>query len=377
MLLPGKARAFFLFALLGLSSGVLIADDKLTQKSDELNQLRTKIHALQKSLQKQTAKQDSLQNSLRKSETAISHLNRQINTLNRDLSASKSKLQTLKNDQRKQQRALSSHQVILSQQLRMSFTNGRQEYIKMLLNQQDPMAMNRIMKYYDYFNLSRLQHINNATDAFNQYQQATAAVQQQTTQIEQQRDNIERQRNDISAKQSERKTILAKLKSKKLNDAQRLRQFQLNEQTLAKLITQLQSLIQDIPSDLGGRFSANRGKLAWPASGKIIIPRSKPKRYGVLINGSEGSSVKSVFNGRIAFADWLRGFGLLIIIDHGNGYMSLYGHNQSLLKEVGDWVKTGEQIATVGDSGGRQSAQLYFEIRRHGTPQNPKKWCRS
>lgn len=377
MLRLKKICAAALFLLLGLSNGAAIADDKLTKKADELNRLRTKIHALQESLQKQTAKQDSLQNELRKSEIAISKLNRKINTLNRDLSASTSKLQTLKRDQLKQQRALSSHQVILSQQLRMSFTNGQQEYIKMLLNQQDPMAVNRVMKYYDYFNLSRLQHINDAADAFNQYERATAAVQLQTTQIEQQRDSIERQRNDISTRQSKRKSILAKLKSKKLNDAQRLKQFQVNEQTLAKLIGQLQTLIQDIPRNLGGRFSANRGKLAWPANGRVIIPRSKPKRYGVLINGSEGSSVTSIFNGRIAYADWLRGFGLLIIIDHGDGYMSLYGHNQSLLKEVGDWVKTGEQIATVGDSGGRQSAQLYFEIRQHGTPKNPKKWCRS
>lgn len=129
-------------------------------------------------------------------------------------------------------------------------------------------------------------------------------------------------------------------------------------------------------------FSKQRGKLYWPAKGKVKNlydhwrSVGKVKWQGNIIKAKEGAPVHTISNGRIAYSDWLRGYGLITIIDHGDGYMSLYGHNQTLLKEVGDWVENNEIIATVGSSGGLKSVGLYFEIRHNGKPSNPSRWCK-
>ena len=134
----------------------------------------------------------------------------------------------------------------------------------------------------------------------------------------------------------------------------------------------------------GGPFASARGKLPWPGDGRLVArygtPRggdARTKWDGVLIGAAAGSQVRAVHGGRVVFADWLRGAGLLVILDHGNGYLSLYGHNQSLLKNAGDVVKAGDPIATVGSSGGQDASALYFAIRQNGRPSDPAQWCRA
>lgn len=372
-----KRPCLILLAALNLLCAGVLAEDSLTQKTSELKQLRAKIHSLQRDLAQRTTRHDNVQQSLRQAELAISNLKRDSSRLTQDITAAKAKLGALEKAKQRQQRALADHRVMLTQQMRMSYASGQQEYVKMLLNQQDPATMNRVMTYYNYINMARLKHIQAAREAFLQYEKTSAAISQEAAKIEDQRSQIQRQQDTLAEKQAERKAILAQLEKQSISDTQRLKQFQQNERSLIKLMEKLQNLIDDVPKEIGGSFSANRGQMRWPANGKVIVPRGKPERFGVVIKGTEGGSVTSVFSGRVAYADWFRGFGLLIIVDHGDGYMSLYGHNQTLLKEIGDWVRTGEQIATVGNSGGEQTAQLYFEIRRDGTPQNPKKWCQS
>jgi septal ring factor EnvC (AmiA/AmiB activator) len=141
-------------------------------------------------------------------------------------------------------------------------------------------------------------------------------------------------------------------------------------------------MLVDIPAEADGQqpFHSRKGKLRWPARGRLAqrfgAPRSGGLRWrGVMIEAQEGGEVRAVSQGRIAFSDWMRGFGLLLIIDHGDGYMSLYGHNQTLYKEVGEWVDTGEVVALLGASGGRTESGLYFEMRHKGRPINPVHWC--
>lgn len=163
-----------------------------------------------------------------------------------------------------------------------------------------------------------------------------------------------------------------------------LRRWETDEKALVKLLIQLQQTLENMPMGEGTRknFAQQKGKLPWPTKGKLVIRYGSSRQVGnlkwqgIMIRASQGQNIKAVSHGRVAFADWLRGFGLLIILDHGDGFMSLYGHNQSLLKETGDWVDPGEPISTAGDSGGQSKTGLYFEIRKNGKPVNPMRWCR-
>ena len=157
-----------------------------------------------------------------------------------------------------------------------------------------------------------------------------------------------------------------------------------NEQLLQQLLKEIRKIMPTMLTEIDKRetFGKRRGRLRWPAIGKVKKLFGKPRQAanvkwnGVLIPGKEGNNVRAISHGRVAYADWLRGYGMLIIIDHGDGYMTLYGYNQALYKETGDWVEEGEIVATVGRSGGQKKSGLYFEVRVKGQPSNPAKWCR-
>jgi septal ring factor EnvC (AmiA/AmiB activator) len=160
-------------------------------------------------------------------------------------------------------------------------------------------------------------------------------------------------------------------------------QLKANQSALEKVLRAVQESMADLPANLGNSpFASLQGKLKWPAQGRMVHhfgayrEQGALRWNGVLIAAPPGSPVRAVHHGRVVFADWMRGFGNLIIVDHGGGYMSLYGHNESLLKGPGDWVRGGETLATSGNSGGQSQAGLYFEIRHKGTPVNPARWCR-
>ena len=183
--------------------------------------------------------------------------------------------------------------------------------------------------------------------------------------------------------QGQRRDVVARL-TQELNDQSRqLDRLQSDERDLQTLITGLEEALADIPAEHPQQlaFVGLRGRLPWPASGRIVNRFGSPKLGalvwdGVMISAPEGREVRAVHHGRVAFADWLRGFGLMLIVDHGDGYMTLYGHNQSLFKEAGDWVEVGEPVALVGSSGGREQAGVYFGIRYQGRAVDPAKWCR-
>ena len=164
----------------------------------------------------------------------------------------------------------------------------------------------------------------------------------------------------------------------------RLKKFVADEQQLQQLLKEIRNIMPSMLTEIDKRetFSKRRGQLKWPVKGKVkrIFGKSRQaanlKWNGVLISSNEGNNVRAISHGRVAYADWLRGYGMLVIIDHGDGYMTLYGYNQALYKETGDWVEEGEVIASVGRSGGQLKSGLYFEVRVKGQPSNPAKWCR-
>ena len=373
----------FITLLLTMVSSNVLASSKGQLKQQELTQLRQDISALQNKLKKQQTEKTHLEKEVQQAEQIIADNARQIfstqqqiKTLNASLSALNIKLS--KNNQK-----LIIQQQLLSGQLQASYAIGRQEYIKLLLNQQNPATISRIMTYYDYFNEARSQQIAEVNsllqDIINDKQ--TISLTTQTLQDKQYQLNQEKRA--LQEKQTERNTLVAKLNQDIISKDKKLANLLKDKKNLTQLINKLKKALDDIPAlPTEKPFSKQRGKLYWPAKGKVKKlydhwrSVGKVKWQGNIIKAKEGAPVHTISNGRIAYSDWLRGYGLITIIDHGDGYMSLYGHNQTLLKEVGDWVENNEIIATVGSSGGLKSVGVYFEIRHNGKPSNPSRWCK-
>jgi len=184
----------------------------------------------------------------------------------------------------------------------------------------------------------------------------------------------------LDVAQASRQTLLASLKAKIADESSQIDRLAAEERDLARLIAELTSILSDYPITSEEQFSTLKGKLTWPIAGNLIHdfgqPRAggKVKWNGVVLGAPRGREVRAIYHGRVVFADWLAGMGLLVIVDHGESYLTLYGYNETTLKTAGDWVAPGDVIATVGDSGGQQQTGLYFEVRKGTQPQNPRQW---
>jgi len=352
-------------------------------KKAELEHLRQTIQELSESL-------DTLRSQHRDERSKLHTLNRKINRLSRSLrdlenqrrqqSQSLARLQDNRQASRDQ---LAVQQRKLSHLLRAAYLLGQQSPLKILLNSTEPATVERSLRYYDYFYRSRAEHIAEINDTLAKLSGLEEDIRDKRHKLDALVKRQRTQRETLRQSRNERKQLLADLNRDIQNAEQRLTRLKEDEQSLQELVKRLGRALAKIPSP--GKsidFARLKGRLPLPAPGPIIAHFGTPRQVGqlkwqgILIDAADGADVKAVAAGRVVFADWLRGFGLLIIIDHGDGYMSLYGYNQDLRYNVGDNVRAGEVIATVGNNGSHQSG-LYFEIRHQGTPINPLHWCKS
>jgi septal ring factor EnvC (AmiA/AmiB activator) len=271
----------------------------------------------------------------------------------------------------------------LASEARTAYAMGRQQQVKLLLNQEQPSAVGRMLVYFGYFSRARLQRIEAISASLEQLRLVEESIARKTASLTDLRASQQRQSERLQEKKRARKQAVAGLSRELENQGGKLKRLKTNEQELQQLVSSLQELLVDIPVDASQQqpFKSLKGKLRWPTRGRLA-KRFGSRRgsaglkwRGVMIEAAEGGDVRAVAQGRVAFSDWMRGFGLLVIIDHGDGYMSLYGHNQALYKEVGEWVDTGEVVAQLGASGGQSASGLYFELRHKGQPINPVRWC--
>lgn len=376
-------RPLLTLLLLSLLGGLPLAaagDDD----SARLERLRQEIQALRHSLDADRAHSQSLTTRLRNSERRIGKTVALLHELERQIRQQQRELDALGKQQKTLRKQLARHRLALAQQLRAAYASGRQEYLKILLNQQDPAAVARTLTYYDYYNRARLRQMQKIDTSLNELHTVEQRIREQTARLERNRREQGEEKRRLEATRDERATVLAGVQREMQDKDKRLARLLEDERHLQQLIKRIAETPLELPleDDAERPFAQQRGKLAWPTAGRLSTrfgsrrKEGKLRWQGVRINAPEGSEVRAVSHGRVAFSDWLRGFGLLIIIDHGDGYMSLYGGNQSLYKEVGDWVEAREVIAAVGDSGGSSHDALYFEIRHNGKPVNPLKWCR-
>lgn len=407
------------FLLILLSS--LLAPALADQRADTQRQLeaaRQDVAELKKLLEKLQQEKSGVQQQLKKTETDMGDLQKQVNELQRELNSSEAEIQRLDQEKKKLQSARTEQQRLIAIQARAAYQSGRQEYLKLLLNQQNPEKFSRTLTYYDYLSHARLEQLS----AFNETLRQLANVEQSITdhqnQLQAQKAELDQRHAQLAEARKERQQALAKLNSEFSTRDQRLKAREQEQAELGRVLKTIEETLARQAREAeearkrelaareaqprgrgkpassgplvssgavyGGPFASARGKLPWPVNGRLVAgygtPRgddARTKWDGVLIGAQAGSQVRAVHGGRVVFADWLRGAGLLVILDHGNGYLSLYGHNQSLLKRAGDVVKAGEAISTVGTSGGQDTPALYFAIRQNGRPSDPAQWCRA
>jgi septal ring factor EnvC (AmiA/AmiB activator) len=393
-----------------------VADEK-TDAKKQLDAARADVSELKQLLEKLQLEKSGVQKDLKKTESEMGQLEKQVKSLQQDLKKSEEEIQRLDSEKKKLEGARLEQQRLIGIQARAAYQSGRQEYVKLLLNQQNPEKFSRTLTYYDYLSEARMEQLAAFNETLRQLANVELEIVDQQTQLLEQKSALDGRREQLASVRQERQLALAKLskeysardkklKAREQEQANLARVLKTIEEALARQAREAEAARQQallaerepprssaIPAagplvsagaSFGGPFAKARGKLPWPVNGQLVArygtPRggdARTKWDGVLIGAPAGSQVHAVHGGRVVFADWLRGAGLLVILDHGNGYLSLYGHNQSLLKDAGDVVKAGEAISTVGNSGGQDSAALYFGIRQQGRPIDPAQWCRA
>ena len=353
------------------------------QASARLEALRDRIQAIEHRLDRSRAEESRVSRSLREVETRLSRTRRELAETAQRLEHQQARLQALQQEQVQLGQELARHREGLGQYLRTAFMLGRQESIKLVLNQEDPQRLGRTLTYYRYLARDRAEAVSQARRALQELAAVERDIDAQLAALEATRERRAGQQQDLERQQAERSTLLARLRREIRTDQDQLARMEQDEQRLQELLEELRRALDDVRElDRHQRpFASLRSELAWPVAGKLIHRFGQAREHrglrwrGVFIAAGAGEPVRAVSRGRVAFADWLRGFGLLIIVDHGDGYMSLYGHNQALFREPGDWVEGGEVLARVGDTGGALKTGLYFELRHEGRPIDPLKWC--
>ena len=347
----------------------------------QLRQLQADIRALQSWLNEARDEQSSLQNQLRQTETQIAQLVSQIEVNTREAAQLETRLTQLRQEQVALQTQLNQQAGYLRQQIRAAYAMGRQEYLKVLLNQQQPDRVARLLRYYDYINRQRTQRIEDYLALGRQLDRVEASLITEGQALNDTRRHLQSQRNQLVDEQRQRQTLVASLSQEISGADDQLAQMQADQARLQELLDAVARAIVDLPPPRDARpFEQMRGNLPWPVQGRVLTAFGSQQQdnrmisRGLTIQAREGDEVKAIHGGRVVFADWLRGFGFMIIIDHDQGFMSVYGHNQALRRHPGDWVNAGDVIATAGASGGQQRSALYFEIRRQGQPVDPIGW---
>ncbi|WP_144160142.1 murein hydrolase activator EnvC family protein [Shewanella algae] len=371
------AKASILAGFLVFSSQLQASD--LERRQSELKALQSQITAQQNALRDTGKQREKLLQLLKKDEQAIADAARKVNQTENALSDAEKRLSELKQRAAQLDKLKESQQQTLAKQLTSAYLAGNHDYSKMLLNQQDPATIERMLAYYDFLNKARMQ----AIEQLKQTRQELSAVQQSE---QQERNRLNKlvldqkaQSERLNQEQDQRQQTLKELQRTISSKASELEQLQIEEASLKRVVEQALAAMRDSPSMDG--LAKSRGSLNWPTKGRIKnsfgSQRSGNVRWkGVMLSAPEGQSISAVAAGKVIYADWLRGFGMVLVVDHGKGFMSLYGHAQALLKDAGDTVKAGEAVALVGRSGGQTEPGLYFEIRHKGQAVDPANYCR-
>ncbi len=376
---PARRAAAILTASLVVAFAALAATGE-TDAEKELREVRDRIAELQRSMRRDTDRRDALSGQLRDAEENARSARDRLGDVRKRLAESDARLKTLAADREESESALREQTDVLAAELRTAYVGGRQEQFKLLLSQEDPAALGRMLVYYSYFGRARsakIAEIQALVAKLEEDARAESAERERLAALEAQ---SRQELSSVDAARDERNRALKAMNAQIRTRNDSITKLKREAASLEKLIADLRKAMSDLPPTGGQAFEKVRGRLAWPVPGKITARFGQArggglKWNGVMIEAARGTAVHALYDGRVAYADWLPGMGLLVIVDHG-GYMSLYAHNEQIYKSVGDRVEGGESIATVGDTGGRSQPGLYLEIRRGAKAIDPVPWFR-
>lgn len=360
----------------------------LSQSDEE--KAREQLRALEKDIERITreitaasTQRDTLQRQLRDAEVRLGELQRDIAATGSDIEAQEAELEVLEVRRSELRAARAAQEERVALELRAAWESGGQGHLRLLLEQRHPDTVARLMAYYRYLLRSRSEVLAGYRATLAELDEVGARIDETLESLAARREDLERQRGELADSQQQREEALLALQSDIESGNRQLKEKEADRAELEELLRAIEEAVVElaVPENYQP-FAKARGAMPWPVSGapsnRFGRPRNEGKMrwQGVTIPAPEGTPVRAIHHGRVVYADWLRGSGLLLIIDHGEGYMSLYAHNQSLLREVGEWVGAGDSVSTVGDTGGRDGHALYFEIRHQGKPVDPAQWCR-
>lgn len=363
-------------------TALLLSSSVRADNEQQLREVRARLDQLMSSLSADQQRQGQLQQEITAIEKQLNRLNRQLNSLDQDMQSQRARIQQLQQDKRAAQQALAEQESSLADQLRAAYMLGTREQLQLLLNQQTPAELSRMLTYYEYIGQARVAVIHRSRDSIIAINQLEQQIHSRNTELAELDADYQQQRSRYLDRQAQRQRLLQDVIDTIANTDAEITQLKNDERRLQRLVEGLQQVLDDIPPELDQQpFKTLKGQLLWPVNGRLQNrfgqrrPASDLRWNGVRLTAAQGTQVQAVSYGRVAFADWMAGYGLLVVIDHRDGYMSLYAHNQQLNVDVGDWINAGEPIASVGNTGGQTQNGLYFELRHQGKPINPVAWC--
>ena len=351
------------------------------QKEAELEKVQSRIDKVRKSVNADIEKRDRLGVELRDAELGMQAARRRLEELRAQRIASAARLEDLERDLARREKELDAERDALSGELRAAYVNGREEHLKLLLNQEDPGSLGRMLAYYGYFGRARADRIGDIRGRLAELASVREQIAAETGRLAGLEAEQEREVAGLRSAQDRRTRAVVSIESQIKSRGGELKRLESQAQSLEKLISELRKALADVPVAKRAPFEPLRGKLPWPVQqGQVLARFGQPRAggslrwQGMLIGTARGARVRAPYGGQVVYADWLPGMGLMLVLDHGGGYMSLYGHNQELFRKVGDAVATGDVIGAVGDTGGHDQPALYFEVRRGREPVNPEIW---
>lgn len=396
-----------------MSAFVREGNTEVSRTNEELNQVQSGIEAASENRQRIQLQKNTLNTQLGEVETLYGRTAALLRTLQQQVEQKRQNLNKIQQEMHDSKTEVVRQNKELAGQIKAAYAMGKKEKLKLLLNQQDPALSSRMLVYYDYLNKARLTKLAVISESMQHLERLNKQQQLETELLEKDLERKKTEQIAIDRVRQRRSGLLMQLKKDFSSNEQQIIHLKESENKLKNLVSSLQRSTSDLAveieqtknayqavevssepakilpnsgdnfSKLKGDFSTLKGQLPWPVKGRLtnkfgsIRAESTQTIWdGVLIDAREGTEIRAITRGKVVFSDWLRGYGLLIIMDHGNGFMTLYAFNQSLYRQVGEWVDVGEVIASVGQSGGRSHSGLYFGIRSKGKPVDPLEWCR-
>jgi murein hydrolase activator len=382
--LARSASAMLAFMLCAGALGAPAAPADSAQAKAKLAAVRAKIAELTNRMGAQLAQRDSMSARVRETELVIAAKRKRVDELHAAEAVAERRRAELRAEQLRDQNTLQSERSSLASQAQAAYMIGRQEELKLLLNQSNPATLGRTLTYYRYFAEQRTRKIEAIQENETRLLQLVAQIEQQTQELQALESEAAKEIAGLQHARAEREVAVTALTKKLASGSQELGDLKREEQAVETLVADLARMLQDFPADPSQSFDHMRGKLPWPVLGRLSTRYQAPRdnsvggvRWnGVMIDTTRGAKVRAPFYGRVIYADWLQGLGLLMIVGHSGGYMTLYGHAEVLYKSVGDSVAPGDVIAALSDSEGA-NPQLYFEIREGRKTVDPKAWLKT